>query len=78
MNFVAAVDSTDNDENKENLGETIMRKKANLLRDSLDSGNPTPAKATVENDDGDVLEVIYDPVHQCYYDPKSNCYYELE
>lgn len=37
-----------------------------------------PQNATVENEDGDLLEVILDPILQCYYDPKSNTYYELK
>jgi len=43
--------------------ETLVRRKGNILRDSLDDGKETPAKATVENDDGEVLEVVFDPVH---------------
>jgi len=34
-------------------------------------------KATVENEDGETLEVLYDPILKCYYEPKSNTYYEL-
>lgn len=25
-----------------------------------------------------MMEVIYDPVLNCYYDPKTNSYYELK
>lgn len=34
-------------------------------------------KATVENEDGETLEVVYDPILKCYYDPKTNTYYEM-
>lgn len=37
-----------------------------------------PSKATVENEDGEVIEVIYDPILKSFYDPKSNTYYELK
>lgn len=40
--------------------------------------NDLPSKATVENEDGDLLEVIFDPVLKCYYDPKTNSYYEIK
>ena len=36
------------------------------------------AKATVENEEGEVLDVIYDPVLKCYYHPRSNSYYDLK
>jgi len=32
----------------------------------------------VENEDGEILEVVYDPVVKCYYDPKTNNYYDLK
>ena len=28
-----------------------------------------------QNEDGEVLDVVYDPVLKCYYEPKSNSYY---
>jgi hypothetical protein len=37
-----------------------------------------PSKATVENEDGVVLDVIYDPVLKCYYHPRTNSYYDLK
>ena len=37
----------------------------------------TGEKATVENEEGETLEVLYDPILKCYYEPKSNTYYEL-
>lgn len=40
--------------------------------------NILPPKATVENEDGEVLDVIYDPILQCYYDPRTNSYYTLK
>ena len=61
-----------------------------MLRDSLEnlddvlnkqpvtnSVNQIGKKATVENEDGETLEVLYDPILKCYYEPKSNTYYEL-
>ena len=33
------------------------------------------SKAVVENEDGEVLDVVYDPVLKCYYEPRSNSYY---
>ena len=58
-------------------------KKASIVRDSLDGSSgfnldSPPMKAQVENVDGDILDVIYDPVLHCYYDPKKNDYYELK
>ena len=34
-------------------------------------------KSTVENEEGEKIEVLYDPILKCYYEPKSNTYYEL-
>jgi hypothetical protein len=61
-----------------------------VLRDSLEnldevlnkqpvtnSVSDVGKKATVENEDGETLEVLYDPILKCYYEPKSNTYYEL-
>lgn len=31
-----------------------------------------------QKDEGNMLEVIYDPVLNCYYDPQTNSYYELK
>ena len=54
------------------------------MRDSLDelpSGvldESPPSKATVENENGEVIDVVYDPVLRCYYDPHSNSYYDMK
>ena len=37
-----------------------------------------PPKATVENEEGELLEVIYDPILKAFYEPRSNTYYELK
>ena len=62
------------------------------LRDSLDDfgispqnqdsvvkgGSSPPPKAQVENEDGEVLDVVFDPVLKCYYHPQTNSYYDLK
>lgn len=35
-------------------------------------------QTAVENEEGEMLDVLYDPILGCYYDPKSNSYYELK
>ena len=65
--------------------------RANIIRDSIEQAPPGktaeiitsiershPTKATVENEDGEILEVVYDPVIKCYYDEKTNNYYDLK
>lgn len=37
-----------------------------------------PPKATVENEDGEIIEVIYDPILKAFYEPRTNTYYELK
>jgi hypothetical protein len=32
----------------------------------------------VENEEGETVDVLFDPVMKCYYDPKTNTYYELK
>ena len=32
----------------------------------------------VMNEDGKMLEVIYDPVLKCYYEPIKNTYYQVK
>ena len=32
----------------------------------------------VMNEDGKMLEVIYDPVLKCYYEPLENSYYQVK
>jgi hypothetical protein len=69
----------------------LQVQRANVLRDSLEQAPPAktaeiittierspPTKATVENEEGEILEVVYDPVIKCYYDPKTNSYYDLK
>ena len=50
-----------------------VKKASSVLRDSLDD----KARGTVENEAGEIVEVLYDPILKCYYDPKANTYYEL-
>ena len=39
--------------------------------------NQAPTTATVETEEGEILEVIFDPVLNSYFDPKTNTYYDL-
>ena len=32
----------------------------------------------VMNEDGKLLEVLYDPVLKCYYEPTQNSYYQVK
>ena len=62
-----------------------VQRTSSVLRDSLEPGfsfnhldaESKAGKATVENEEGESVEVLFDPVLKCYYDPKSNTYYEL-
>lgn len=48
-------------------------------RDRLQGNNNTIMESNgEENDDTEMVEVIYDPVWNCYYNPKTNAYYELK
>jgi len=64
----------------EDLGDEMQKSK---IADDIDSSSMTKAseikegKATVENEEGETLEVLYDPILKCYYDPKTNTYYEM-
>ena len=64
----------------EDLGDEMHKSK---IEDDIDSSSMNKAseikegKATVENEEGETLEVLYDPIFKCYYDPKTNTYYEM-
>eukprot|EP00347_Sterkiella_histriomuscorum_P019798 403340256 len=71
--------------------EYLKVQRTEILRDSLDQTIPSqntnknlyslskfPSQAKVENEEGDIVEVMFDPILQCYYDPKTNTYYELK
>ncbi len=64
----------------EDLGDEMQKSK---IADDIDSSSMNKAsqikegKATVENEEGETLEVLYDPILKCYYDPKTNTYYEM-
>lgn len=74
--------------NEEPTSSAVKVKKSSILRDSLE--NPLPPKkialtsetdgnkVSVENEEGETVEVLFDPILKCYYDPKSNTYYELK
>lgn len=66
-------------------------KKSTVLRDSLEHPLPqrkmasqlsepeaSGGRVNVENEEGETVEVLFDPILGCYYDPKSNTYYELK
>jgi hypothetical protein len=64
----------------------IQVTKNEILRDSLEEAPPgvfgqdtpsPPAKAVAENEHGEMINVVFDPVMKCYYDPSSNVYYDL-
>ena len=35
-------------------------------------------KTKVVNEEGQLCEVIFDPVLKCYYEPKTNVYYQVK
>lgn len=56
------------------------------LRDSLEELPPTnlerqdpspPKRALAETEEGEQVEVVFDPVLRCYYDPVSHQHYDL-
>jgi hypothetical protein len=71
----------------ENTASVKKSDRANILRDSLEDPIDPPVhtgpleketgKASVQNEEGETLEVLYDPILKCYYDPRTNTYYEL-
>ena len=67
--------------------------KADIIHDSLDeipkhltkmldkSGDKdalSSEKMKVVNEEGKVLDVVYDPVLKCYYEPIQNTYYQVK
>ena len=67
--------------------------KADIIHDSLDeipkhltkmldkSGDKdalSSEKMKVVNEEGKVLDVVYDPVLKCYYEPTQNTYYQVK
>ncbi len=57
-------------------GSTIITKKNNEV---VVMGKPQQEEAKKTSDQNkEMLEVVYDPVWNCYYHPKTNTYYELK
>ena len=46
--------------------------------DQKDGNADKGDKMKVQNEDGQMLEVIYDPVLKCYYEPTQNTYYQVK
>ena len=42
-----------------------------------DGGGSPAGDALIEGDEPEDLDLMYDPILNCYYDPKTNKYYEL-
>lgn len=68
----------------ENPESKLVVQRTAILRDSLEQAPPdkserilktfenqAPTTATVETEEGEILEVIFDPVLNSYFDPKS-------
>ena len=60
-----------------NPRSTIITKKNDEVV-VMGKGNEEEAKENKEGKGNEMLEVVYDPVWNCYYHPKSNTYYELK
>ena len=45
---------------------------------AVSAGIKTEKKMKVLNEDGELLEVIFDPVLKCYYEPTKNVYYQVK
>ena len=43
----------------------------------MDQSGSSGANNSLENEEDEELDLIYDPVLNCYYDPSSHKYYEL-
>lgn len=49
-----------------------------LIGQSQGDGAQEENKTRVMNEDGQLLEVIFDPVLKCYYEPTQHQYYALK
>ena len=49
-----------------------------MLDKSGDKDALSSEKMKVVNEEGKVLDVVYDPVLKCYYEPTQNTYYQVK
>ena len=49
-----------------------------MLDTSGDKRAQSSEKMKVVNEEGKVLDVVYDPVLKCYYEPTQNTYYQVK
>ena len=49
-----------------------------MLDTSVDKHAQSSEKMKVVNEEGKVLDVVYDPVLKCYYEPTQNTYYQVK
>ena len=76
---------------EEKCDNVLQVQRAEIFQDSLDelpqhinqmldqsSAKKEENKTKVVNEDGQLCEVIFDPVLKCYYEPQTNVYYQVK
>ena len=62
--------------------DQIQAQRADILRDSLDelpeNQGRNEEKKEVLDENGKLVQVIFDPILKCYYEPSRNLYYEVK
>ena len=63
--------------------ENLQAQRTELLRDSLDEDTPVKSVKEMEehkvvDENGKIVQVIFDPILKCYYEPSRNLYYEVK
>ena len=60
--------------------DEIPKHLSQMLQESDEKagGGEKGDKMKVMNEEGQMLEVVYDPVLKCYYEPTQNTYYQVK
>ena len=58
--------------------DEVPKHLSQILQESNGKEEKKSDKMKVMNEDGKMLEVIYDPVLKCYYEPLENSYYQVK
>ena len=58
--------------------DEIPKHLTKMLDTSGDKHAQSSEKMKVVNEEGKVLDVVYDPVLKCYYEPIQNTYYQVK
>ena len=63
-------------------GKTAQQSSKNLPETATTKDNETTSMKSemtkVMNEEGKLLEVLFDPVLKCYYEPSKNVYYQIK